>query len=308
VSVGVHAHVPRARPEDWLLLAILVVLWGSAFALTEIALQGFSPLQLVTGRLWIGAVFLLGLLALSRQRLPRDGRTWVYCLTMSVLGNVLPFFLISWGQQTIPSGLTGILMAIMPLVVLVLAHFLVPGERLNPPKVIGFLMGFTGIVLLTGPSALEGFGGNAAEIVAQLSVLAGAVCYGLNLIVARRGPRLPPQLTAGCVLLGSAAFSSAATLAVDDPLPSGFEAVPTAALLCLGLLSTGAATVIYYRVVARAGATFLSLINYLIPVYAVLAGAVFLGERLAGRSLLALAVILLGIVVSRRRQAREVVP
>lgn len=296
-----QSHLPHARPEDWFLLALLVVLWGSAFGLTEIALQGFSPLQIVTGRLWIGALVLLVPLAVSGKELPRNRRTWTYLLSMSVLGNVLPFYLISWGQQAIPSGLTGILMAVMPLVVLVLAHFLVPGDKLNAPKVVGFLLGFCGIVLLTGPSALAGLGGDASEIVAQLSVLGGAVCYGLNLIIARRGPRLPPQVTAGCVLLGSAVLSAGASFAEGAPLPGSLDLAPTAALLSLGLLSTGLATVVYYRVVARAGATFLSLINYLIPVYAVLAGVVFLGEQMAIRSVLALMVILAGIVVSRRR-------
>ncbi len=301
MRTSLQPHLPHARGEDWLLLALLVVLWGSAFGLTEIALRLFSPMQIVTGRLWVGALVLLTLLAASGQGLPRSWRIWAYFLSMSVLGNVLPFYLISWGQQEIPSGLTGILMAVMPLVVLVLAHFLVPGEKLNTPKIVGFLMGFCGIVLLTGPSALAGLGGNASEILAQLSVLAGAVCYGLNLIIARRGPRLPPQLTAGCVLLGSAVLAGAASFAAGDPLPGRLELAPTAALLSLGLLSTGLATVVYYRVVARAGATFLSLINYLIPVYAVLAGVVFLGEEMAARAVLALVVILTGILVSRRR-------
>ena len=103
------------------------------------------------------------------------------------------------------------------------------------------------------------------------------------------------------MLLTSAALSTAATALSSDPVPERYAPGAMVALLCLGLLSTGAATVVYYRVVARAGATFLALINYLIPVYAVLAGAVFLDERLPARSLVALAVILLGIVVSRGR-------
>jgi drug/metabolite transporter (DMT)-like permease len=291
----------RAGLQDWLLLGTLVVLWGSAFALTEIALGGFSPLQVVTGRLWIGALVLVALMTVSRQAWPRGRRTWIHLVTMSLLGNVLPFLLISWGQQTISSGLTGILMAVMPLVVLLMAHFMLPGERLDLPRVAGFLLGFTGIVLLTGPSVLAGLGGDASEILAQLSVLAGAVCYGMNLIVARRGPTLPPAQVAGCVLLVAALLATTATIATGDTMPARLRAGETAALLGLGLMSTGLATVIYYRVVARAGATFLSLINYLIPVYAVLAGAAFLGERLPIRSLVALGVILSGIVVSQGR-------
>ena len=217
---------------------------------------------------------------------------------------MLPFLLISWGQQTVPSGVAGILMAVMPLVVLVLAHFMLPGERLNRPRVIGFGLGFAGIILLTGPSALAGLGGDTREIAAQLAVLGGAVCYGLNLIVARRGPALPAHQVAGAVLLAAAMISTLATAVTGDRTPPHLEAGPATALLGLGLLSTGLATVIYYRIVARAGATFLSVINYLIPVYAVLAGALWLAERPPPRVLLALAVILLGIVISHGRGDR----
>lgn len=293
-------HGDRPGLRDWFLLMLLVLLWGSAFALTDVALQAFTPLQVVVGRLWIGASVLIVMILVSRQQMPRGVTAWTYIATMAVLGNVLPFFLISWGQQTIPSGLTGILMAVMPLVVLVLAHFLIPGERMNAPKVLGFILGFAGIVVLTGPAAIGSAGGNAAQLLAQLSVLAGAICYGLNLIVARRGPAMPPQLTAACVLLVSAALATMITLLYGEPAPSGVPVGPAIALASLGLFSTGLATVVYYGVVASAGPTFLSLINYLIPVYAVIAGAAFLGERLAMHSLVALAIILVAIVISHR--------
>lgn len=288
--------------HDWLLLLALVVLWGSAFGLTDQALIDFSPLQVVTGRLWIGALVLLVTMGSPRRWFPRDRRAWLFLIAMSVFGNVLPFFLISWGQQTVPSGMTGILMAVMPLVVLVLAHFLVPGERMDRFKVAGFGLGFFGIALLTGPAALVDAGG-VAQLIAQLSVLGGAICYGLNLIIARRSPRMPAQMAAGCVLLISAVLSTLSSVAAGESMPAGAAPVPLLSLLSLGLLSTGLATVIYYRIVARAGATFLSLINYLIPVYAVLAGTVILDERLEPRALVALVVILAGLVLSSRKPA-----
>jgi drug/metabolite transporter (DMT)-like permease len=287
-----------------LLLLALVVLWGSAFGLTDRALADFSPLQVVTGRLWIGALVLLVTMGSPRGWFPRDRRSWLFLIAMSVFGNVLPFFLISWGQQTVPSGMTGILMAVMPLVVLVLAHFLVPGERMDRFKVAGFGLGFSGIALLTGPAALVGVGG-VAELIAQLSVLGGAVCYGLNLIIARRSPPMRAQMAAGCVLLISAVLSTLWSVAAGEGLPAGAAPVPLLSLMSLGLLSTGLATVIYYRIVARAGATFLSLINYLIPVYAVLAGTVVLDERLEPRAVVALVVILAGLVLSNRKPGRS---
>jgi drug/metabolite transporter (DMT)-like permease len=295
----------RPTVADWLLLILLVVLWGSAFGLTDVALAGFSPMQLVTGRLWIGAAFLMALVVARGDSLPRRPAEWRAILAMAVLGNALPFFLISWGQQRVPSGLTGILMAVMPLVVLVLAHFLVPGERLSRWRVSGFLLGFTGIVLLTGPDAMGAVRGEGTALLSQLAVLGGAVCYGLNLIIARRSPPMPVAVVAGWVVLSSAVISTVATL-LNGPLwPREADTLSTLSVAALGVLSTGVATMAYFRVVARAGATFLSLINYLIPVWAVVLGAAVLGEALSLRAIVALAVILLGVLASQFGQPRR---
>lgn len=296
----------RPSAADWLLLFLLVVLWGSAFGLADIALDGFSPLQLVTGRLWIGAAFLMALVALRGQPIPREPRAWVAIIIMSVLGNALPFFLITWGQQRIPSGLTGILMAVMPLVVLVLAHFLVPGERLNRWRALGFALGFAGIVILTGPEALGALRGEGTALLSQLAILGGAVCYGLNLIVARRSPPLPAGVVAGWVVLCSAVLATIATAWAGPLWPRDAGTGPTLSVVALGVLSTGVATVIFFRIVAEAGATFLSLINYLIPVWAVMLGAAVLQETLPIKSIIALGVILFGVLASQRGQHRPV--
>ena len=305
-ATGAHeCSMNRPSAADWLLLLMLVVLWGSAFGLTDVALDGFSPMQLVTGRLWIGAAVLIIVVVAQGQAMPRRSTEWRAIVAMAVLGNALPFFLISWGQQRIPSGLTGILMAVMPLVVLVLAHFLVPGERLNRWRASGFVLGFAGIILLTGPEALGAFRGEGTALMSQLAVLGGAVCYGLNLIVARRSPPLPAAVVAGWVLLSSAVISTVVTALIGPLWPSGADAVSTLSVVALGVLSTGVATMAYFRVVARAGATFLSLINYLIPVWAVILGAAVLGEALSPRSIAALGVILIGVLASQRGQHRR---
>ena len=301
-----ECSMTRPSAADWLLLFLLVVLWGSAFGLTDVALDGFSPMQLVTGRLWIGAAVLMMVVAARGQAIPRQPAEWRAIVAMSVLGNTLPFFLISWGQQRIPSGLTGILMAVMPLVVLVLAHFLVPGERLNRWRASGFVLGFAGIILLTGPEAFAAFRGEGTALISQLAVLGGAVCYGLNLIIARRSPPLPAAVVAGWVLLCSAVISTVVTALTGPLWPSRADAVSTVSVVALGVLSTGVATMAYFRVVARAGATFLSLINYLIPVWAVILGAAVLGEALSARSIAALGVILIGVLASQRGQTRRV--
>jgi drug/metabolite transporter (DMT)-like permease len=291
---------------DWAMLWGLVALWGSAFLLIAVALEGYPPLTISTGRLIIGAAVLLLIVALSGRSMPRDGASWRRFVSMALLGNAVPFFLVSWGQQGIPSGLAGILMAVMPLVVLGLAHFLVPGERMTPRRVLGFLAGFSGIVVLLGPEA--GSLSGASGLAYPLAVLGAAVCYGLNVIIARRTPSLDPVVVSAGVLLLAAVISAVVWLAagVHEGVSPG--AAPRFALLALGAFCTGLATVLYYRIVNAAGATFLSLINYLIPVWAVGIGALVLGERLPPSAFAGLGLILGGIVISQSRSRRKAGP
>lgn len=295
----------RQGPAEWGLLLTLVALWGSSFLLVRVSLDAFTPVAVTAGRLLIGAGVLVLLLVLRGRRPPGGARTWLFFTAMAIIGNALPFFLIAWGQRDIPSGLTGILMAVMPLVVLVLAHFFVAGERLTPRRLAGFTLGFLGVVVLTGPEARAALVGREASFIAQLAVLGAAVCYGIAAVIARRGPVLKPAVTAAAVLSIAGIVVGAVLLARG--LREGEAAVahatiatgPALALLALGALSTGLATVVYFSLVARAGPTFLSLINYLIPVWAVVLGTVALGERLPTRALAALAMILAGVVLAR---------
>jgi drug/metabolite transporter (DMT)-like permease len=293
----------------WLLLFALVAMWGSAFMFTGIAVRGFSPTALVTIRLVIAAVLLTGLVALRRERFPWTRRFWLFSIAISLAGNCVPFWLISFGQQRIDSGLAGILMGIMPLTTMALAHFFVRGERLNPIKAAGFLVGFGGLVTLMGPEALLELRGQGTELLHQLAVLGGAVCYAINAIVARHRPAADPLVAAaGVMLAGSAimlpigAVAAGAELLVAPP-------APLAAMLALSIVATAIATVVFLKLVTVAGPSFTSFINYLIPVWALLMGVMFLGEQPGTRVMIALMLILSGIALneagSRRPVARQ---
>ena len=305
----------RQGPAEWALLFTLVVLWGSSFMLVRVSLDAFTPLAVTAGRLLIGAGVLGLVLVAMRRRVSQQPRHWLFFLAMAVLGNAAPFFLIAWGQVAIPSGLTGILMAVTPLGVLLMAHFLVAGERLTRRRLAGFALGFLGVVVLTGPDARAALVGREASFISQLAVLGAALCYGVAAIVARRGPVLHPVVVAapvlaiagtlvGALLLAAGAGGDSGAVAVHDPV----GAWSAAAMLALGALSTGLATVVYFTLIARAGPTFLSLINYLIPVWAVVLGAVALDERLPPRAFVALALILAGLVLARWRSGRSAGP
>ncbi len=291
--------MPTHRPlTHWLLLFALVIMWGSSFMFTKIAVAAIAPTNVVAGRLVLAAVVLLGVVVLSRRWLPTDGRSWRFFIAMALVGNCLPFWLITWGQQRIDSGLAGILMAIMPLATVLLAHVFVAGERMNRTKAAGFLAGFVGIVVLMGPAALLELRGSGAALFSELAVLCGAICYAVNTIIARHRPDGHALVAgAGVILVASLVMAPTAAL-TDGFVFADIAPLPAAAVGFLGIVSTALATVVYFKLVAIAGPSFLSLINYLIPVWAVMIGMVFLGESPEWSSLAALALILSGIALS----------
>lgn len=292
---------PKPSVSDWILLLLLVLMWGTSFLVIKIAVGSFGATTIVAARIGIAALVLLLVARLAGLRLPSAASTWRRLVVLALVGNALPFFLITWGQERIDSGLAGILMAIMPLATLVLAHFFIPGEHLTPRRVFGFVLGFLGIVVLIGPSTLLALGGDSSDLVRQLAVLTGALCYAVNAILARRLPQMPALTASAGVMLAAAVFMVPAAVVVDSPMQTLTLAGTGAriAVVWLGLVSTALATIVYFQIINSAGPTFLSLINFQIPIVALLAGVVVLGERIEWNALAALAMVLSGLRISQ---------
>ena len=300
--------IARRPLGHWLLLAALVLMWGSSFLFTKIAVAAMAPETVVAGRLVLAAAVLGLVLAATRRPLATGRRAWLFFLAIALTGNCMPFWLISWGQQGIDSGLAGILMAVMPITTLVLAHFFVHGERLNGAKAVGFGLGFLGVVALIGPDTLLELRGTGTALLYELAVLGGAVLYAVNTIIARRRPKGDALAAAAAVMIVGGAIMVPAAWSGGTPWPAAIGGEAAAALAFLGIASTAAATVVFFKLIAIAGPTFVSLINYLIPVWAVLVGAIFLGERPEWAALGALALILAGIALSELKGRKLAVP
>lgn len=288
--------------NDWLLLFALVAMWGSSFMFNRIAVSGVPPLTVVAGRIGIGALVLLALVWASGRRLPRPGRDWWPYGVVALIGNAIPFYLITWGQQVVESALAGILMAFMPLATLVLAHFLIAGEHMTRQRAAGFAGGFCGIVLLMGPAALAGLGGEALRIVSQLAVLGGALCYALQSVLTRLIIKGDVIVAAACTLLVASLIALPAALWLDRPWQLEARAASLAAVAWLGVVPTALATVLYFQLIRSAGPSFMSLVNYLSPGVAVLLGLWVLGEHPPATAYFGLALILAGIAWSQRRR------
>lgn len=267
--------------------------------LIKLAVATIPPLTVAAARIVIGAV-VIGLAAAAQgQRLGALRGAWLPVLAMGSLGTVLPFALIGWGETRIDSALAAILMSAVPFATVVLAHFFVHDEPLSLAKMIGIALGFAGVVVLIGPDALTQVGGVA---LAQLAVLLATLCYAANGIVARRLRTIPSESVAAGMLIAAAICGVPLSLVFDRPWTLAPSWPSIAALVALGVLGTGVGYILFFRIIARAGAGFASLNNYLVPLFGVLWGAVVLNERLEPRALVALLLILAGIAAPRLLQ------
>lgn len=291
---------PRGGALAWGLLAALVGMWGSSFLFNKLGVATVPPTTLVAGRLAIGALILVAVVRLRGLRLPPPGAIWLRYAALGAVGNAIPFFLITWGQQVVDSALAGILMAIMPLATMVLAHLLVPGERMTTGRVIGFLTGFLGIIVLMGGRGSAGAA--VPDFIFPLAVLCGALCYAANSVMTRLLVKGQVLVASAATLLVAAAAAVPLALYLDRPWTLGPDRLSLAAILWLGVGPTAIATLCYFRLIALAGPTFMSLVNYLSPGVAVLLGVGLLGERPHYSAYAGLALILAGIAVSQLRR------
>ena len=288
---------------NWLVLATLAVIWGAAFMFAKIALEDFGPKTLTALRLVIGAVVLLIIAYATGNRLPNfktpeNRRIWLFILGMGVMTNVLPFNLLNWGQQYVTSSFAGISMAVVPLLVLPLAHILVPGEQLTLRRMTGFGIGFIGTVVLVGPATFFTSTGENLEPLGRLACVATAGCYAIGSIITRLAPHVSMiSFSAGGLLI-------AAILGV--PFALYFEGMPAAGSFAgwaaagyLGFMATAMATLMLVWTIKTAGPTFMSLVNYQVPVWAVILGMLVLSEALPGQFVLALGLILIGLAISQ---------
>jgi drug/metabolite transporter (DMT)-like permease len=297
----------HGRARDWAAFWLLGLIWGSSFLWIKLAVEDISAVLLVALRLFFGLVG-LGAYALWRRpafQLPRDGRRWGQYLFMGLVNTALPIALISWSEETIASGLAAILNATVPLFTLVLAHFALHDEKITPVRVLGLTMGFLGVVVVTLPELLaEGLGGDVVgQLAAQLAVLLAAACYAVGSTFARRHLRGESAFAQAFLVLLTADFLTwLALLAVERPV--AWPTTPTTwlAALWLGVLGSGVAYLLYFHLLGAWGATRTSLVTYVLPVFGIMLGAIFLDEVIGWNMVVGLALILAGIgAVSLRR-------
>jgi drug/metabolite transporter (DMT)-like permease len=282
--------------HDYALLVALGAVWGSSFLLIKLAVATIPPVTVASGRIAVGALVLVLIVAARRQCWPRTRRSWLLLAIMGVIGNVIPFSLINWGEVRIDSGLTAILMSTVPLATIILAPAFVRDEPITAGKLIGVALGMAGVAVLIGPGAL--IGAHGAPL-AEIAVTTAALCYAVNGLVARQLPRMPVEVISVGTLLCATIVGLPASLVVDRPWHIEPSALSVAALVGLGVINTAGGYLLLFRLVVRAGAGFASLNNFLVPLFGVMWGVLLLSERPSPQALLGLLLILAGLAAVR---------
>lgn len=293
-SQNQNAHYPNAT--DYTLLIILAALWGSSFLLIKVAINTLPAATLTFGRLAVAALVAYGVILWIKEDLPKGVKTWGLITLSALVGNALPFTLISWGEEIVDSAVAAILMGVMPLTTLVIAHIFTQDEKLNWAKSIGVSLGVFGLIVLMGFDKLSQLGD---ETIRQLAIAGAAVCYGLNAIITKFLIHLPKRSLLAAVLIVSAIIMIPVSLTWDQPWVLQPSVIAVTFMIVLGLAQTALAGFIMFVIVERQGASFFSQINFLVPVFGVFFGMLFLSERLPPDAYLALGIIMMGIVIAR---------
>ncbi|MDH3990155.1 MAG: DMT family transporter [Gammaproteobacteria bacterium] len=282
---------------EWSMLLLLSMLWGGSYFFVEVALLEWSPLLIVAVRVVIAAVVIWTIVLAAGLPVPRSRPAWMAFFWMGLLNNIFPFLLIVWGQKEIESGLAAILTAAAPIFTVIVAGVWLQDEPVTRSKLLGAVLGLIGVVVLIGPSALAGLDAN---LLAQLAVLAGALSYAFAGVYARRFPRMnidPIVAAAGQLLMSSLIMILLASMFEAPNQLIESSAKVWIAVGVMAVFSTALAYILYFRLLASAGATNAILVTLLIPVTAILLGAIILDERLQWLHFLGMVVIGLGLSV-----------
>ena len=296
-----HAQPIRSPTlADIALVALLGVLWGSAFPAIKVAVSAYQPIHVVMLRVALGLAVLLAWMMIRQIAFPRSARTWALLAVMALLNTVVPFFLISWAEQHIDAGITALLMGSGPFFALLISHVTTHDDRMTKPKLIGVALGFSGVLTVIGMEAVSGFG---RDLAAQLAVFAANLCYVAS------GAMLRSVRDAGMEAMAAGNLACAlvllAPVAVVFGLPpvglmSGAERGPVLfAVIWLGVVPTGLAYVMRYHLARTVGYSFMALAAYMVPVAGIAISTLLLGETVSLTVLVALALVLAGFAVAR---------
>jgi drug/metabolite transporter (DMT)-like permease len=289
------------RLSTWAALAGLILIWGTTWAVIRVGLRGIPPFTGVALRFALASAVLLALapvLGVKLGRSPNERRVW---LANSLLTFAIPYGVLYWAEQTVPSGLASVLFATMPLIVAVVAHFALSGDRLTVRGALGILTGFAGVVVIFSED-FQALGGAQVRTAAAVLLIA-PLCAGVGSILIKKwGAGIHPISIAAVPMAVTALLMGALALAVERGRPVHFDTPSVLSVAYLAILGSALPFTVYFWLLKRQTATGMSLINYATPVIAVAVGTLFMGEPFTARVAAGSALVVVGVAVALRKR------
>jgi drug/metabolite transporter (DMT)-like permease len=289
--------IARPNRTDVLVLLVLGIMWGTSYAFIKLGVEnGLSTFTLIAVRLLIGTGLLATVVFLAREPLPRSPRVYGHLAVMAVINIVIPFILITWAELTVDSAIAAILNGAVPLIVIVLAALTFHDEPITLNRLVGVLVGYVGVIVLVAPGLAGALSGG--EFTGEVALLGSTVSYAIGAVYSRRNIKgLRPMIPA--VFQVGFAFVMVGVLALvfENPFSTAWNVEAVVAVLWLGLLGSGVAYLLMFRLLSRIGATATSQLAYLLPVVGIITGALMFGEQIDARVLGGTGLILGGVTL-----------
>jgi drug/metabolite transporter (DMT)-like permease len=292
----------RSNRIDWLVFFALGFMWGSSYLFIKLAVDDFGTFTLVALRLVVGALLLWSVVRIAHQPLPRERRIYGHLLVMAVINITIPFLLITWAEQSVESSLAAILTSPVPLFAIVLSSLFLADEPMRVNGVVGLVVGFVGVVIITS----RGLTGAGSSVIGELALLGAAFSYACGAVYSRRNVRgLAPMIPAVFQVTFAAIITGTIALLFEHPWTATPDAEAIFSILWLGILGSGLAYLAVFRLFAAWGATRTTLVAYLIPVWGIVLGYLVLQEPVDARIVIGTALVIAGIGVVNSRFGRR---
>jgi drug/metabolite transporter (DMT)-like permease len=282
----------RATRTEWLLFLALGFMWGSSYLFIKLAVDDFGTFTLVALRLTVGALLIWTVVRLAGQELPRERRIYGHLLVMAIINITIPFLLITWAEQSVESSLAAILTSPVPLIAIVLSAFFLHDEPLRVNGLVGLVVGFVGVVIVTS----RGLTAEGSSLTGEIALLGAALSYACGAVYARRNVRgLAPMIPAAFQVTFAAIITGVCALLFEHPWTARPDAQAVFSILWLGILGSGVAYLFVFRLFSHWGATRTTLVAYLLPVVGIVLGYLVLAEPIDGRIVVGTALVIAGV-------------
>ena len=291
------------KRQDYTLLVLLALIWASAFFNIKIATYSFGPVTIALLRVFFGAIPVLILCYYKKIKVEAFSKDWYWFAIIGFINLVIPFYLISYGVKSVQSNLAAILMSTTPLSSTILGHYYTKDEKFNFTKTIGILIGFAGIVYLFSDNLLI----NESNFISAILILVGSTCYVIGGVLTLKIKEKKNENVTGSILIWAVIILIPLSFLIEKPWTYNPSVQSTISVVYLGLVSTGIAWLLRFKILVNNGLIFQSQVSYLIPIFGTILSYIFLRELITFKVLISLVAVTIGIYFVRRAGDKKVI-